>query len=468
MTIQNTLTMKEILLSSALLFSVAAFSQAPLGKGKLELTLKTTPGGTLNRSGIAYDPVNDRYYSVNAGSPHYPMETYDGNGRLLNATPQGFDYRGVWYNPNTKSIEGNGFNSCGIWHAQVNSAHVANGNGKHLVSNTKGPDVQACADYDYNDNEIVYYYNGTIYRHDHETNELISSVSVSGLPVSSYHLNTTGIGYTGVKGMELGLWDYQNRKFYFIDKESGKYVTECQLPNSAPAQSYLKMGFENGLLWLYDGVSQWFGYRVLQLCEEVQYIAESRCDQYEAPSGVIYTKSGVYYDTISEVGKCDQITVIDLTIEQAVPSITELNGQLLSDLEGDRYQWYIEKGEMFEAVAGATDQIFTPKESGNYFIKVWKNDCEMLSESYDYRVAELTTIEDQIDILLYPNPSTLLVHVRHPFEEMQLKVFAWNGQQVLPDQVASKPIDISTLTPGVYIVELTAEHRTWSKMIVKQ
>ena len=468
MTIQNTLTMKEILLSSALLFSVAAFSQAPLGKGKLELTLKTTPGGTLNRSGIAYDPVNDRYYSVNAGSPHYPMETYDGNGRLLNATPQGFDYRGVWYNPNTKSIEGNGFNSCGIWHAQVNSAHVANGNGKHLVSNTKGPDVQACADYDYNDNEIVYYYNGTIYRHDHETNELISSVSVSGLPVSSYHLNTTGIGYTGVKGMELGLWDYQNRKFYFIDKESGKYVTECQLPNSAPAQSYLKMGFENGLLWLYDGVSQWFGYRVLQLCEEVQYIAESRCDQYEAPSGVIYTKSGVYYDTISEVGKCDQITVIDLTIEQAVPSINELNGQLLSDLEGDRYQWYIEKGEMFEAVAGATDQIFTPKESGNYFIKVWKNDCEMLSESYDYRVAELTTIEDQIDILLYPNPSTLLVHVRHPFEEMQLKVFAWNGQQVLPDQVASKPIDISTLTPGVYIVELTAEHRTWSKMIVKQ
>lgn len=466
--------MKNLLLSAALISAITSFSQAPLKTGKLQLTLRTTEGGTLNRSGVAYNPEKDMYYSVNAGTTFYPMETYDGKGKLLGAIEQGFDYRGVWWNPNTKQLEGNGFNTYGIWTAATDSKNHANGEGKNVLPNTSGPDVQSCADYNWIDDEILYYHEGKIYVHDRKKNFLKETITITGLPFGIHALNRTGIAYTGVKGMEVGVWDYINRRFYFIDKSNGKYVTFCQLPNSAPSQDYLKMGFENNLLWLYDGVNEWLGYQILQNCEEIEYLKEMTCDSYEAPSGKIYTESGIYSDTVRQIGTCDKISVIDLTVlKDGIDKTIRSNGAQMAVNENNAgYQWYkvidLAMNE-FEAIEGANKQLFEPAESGTYLCEIYKDDCSAISEAVTVEVATVEPIVGvEIEITLYPNPAITIVHVRHPFDDMDVKVFAMNGQQVVPDTKASNDIDVSTLKPGVYIVELNAEGRTWSKMIVKQ
>ena len=45
------------------------------------------------------------------------------------------------------------------------------------------------------------------------------------------------------------------------------------------------------------------------------------CDTYTAPSGMVYTSSGVYSDTIPNAEDCDSIISIDLTIN-TTPSVS--------------------------------------------------------------------------------------------------------------------------------------------------
>ncbi|MCB9288834.1 MAG: hypothetical protein H6560_16115 [Lewinellaceae bacterium] len=67
-------------------------------------TLPRNSGGT----GSAYDnPDLDLYYSVRAGSSTYNINTYASDGTLLNTAVAGFDYRSLWWNPNTGELQGN-------------------------------------------------------------------------------------------------------------------------------------------------------------------------------------------------------------------------------------------------------------------------------------------------------------------------------------------------------------------------
>lgn len=49
-------------------------------------------------------------------------------------------------------------------------------------------------------------------------------------------------------------------------------------------------------------------------------ISEVTCDMYTSPSGITYTTSGIYNDTISNVFGCDSIIVIDLTVNNGTTS----------------------------------------------------------------------------------------------------------------------------------------------------
>ena len=65
-------------------------------------------GGSVFRSGLAWHPEFNLYYSANAGSPGYPLETFSASGELLSTASQGYDFRGLWWNSLTDQLEGNG------------------------------------------------------------------------------------------------------------------------------------------------------------------------------------------------------------------------------------------------------------------------------------------------------------------------------------------------------------------------
>src|SRR5947207_3998118 len=114
-----------LLLTSFVFFSIA-YSQC----GQCALLSNAVPGLTLthqntncfNNSGVAYNPNLGLYYGVRAGNPAFPLETWTSTGVPQYQTNAGFDWRGMWWNPATSQLEGNGYNTSGIWKADLNGS----------------------------------------------------------------------------------------------------------------------------------------------------------------------------------------------------------------------------------------------------------------------------------------------------------------------------------------------------------
>lgn len=290
-------------------------TQVPVVSASQNLSLQCV-GGTDNRSSIAFNPNQQLYYSVIAGSVGYHIETYDQNGNPVNSVLQGFDYRGLWWNSNSNKLEGNGYNTFGIWTQDLDINSHPYPTGSHELYGVSGPNPQCAGDYDWNDDEIIYYYNGAIFRYDRTSHNQIGNQTISNLPTAITNINKTNVVYTGIPGMEVGIYDYNNKALYFIDKNTGVYQATCQLPQSAPAANMFRVAFANNHLWLYDTQdSQWKGYEVINDCESDVKITVSACDYYDSPTGnYSYTSSGLYMDTLQNSNGCDSIISIDLTI----------------------------------------------------------------------------------------------------------------------------------------------------------
>src|SRR6266480_648241 len=107
---------RAFLLSSLLLTFQFSFSQCTILTDAVQgisYTYILTDG--TNASGVAYNPNFDIYYAVIAGNSGFPYETFNSSGTSLHQTTAGFDFRGLWWNPNTGEVEGNGYFTNGLW-----------------------------------------------------------------------------------------------------------------------------------------------------------------------------------------------------------------------------------------------------------------------------------------------------------------------------------------------------------------
>ena len=119
-------------------------------------------------------------------------------------------------------------------------------------------------DLDFDSNEIIYYFDGYIYRYARNTNQFLGQYLVTGLPVTVTDLNANSVVYTGCPGHEIGLYDFTNQRLLFVNKATGAYSGESQLPASAPQRSSFGMSYANNLFWLFESGS-WSSYQVVDL-----------------------------------------------------------------------------------------------------------------------------------------------------------------------------------------------------------
>jgi len=107
------------------------------------------------------------------------------------------------------------------------------------------------------------------------------------------------------------------------------------------------------------------------------------CGFYEAPSGVVYASSGLYYDTIPNSTGCDSIIAINLTVNP-LPDITvsQVGAILTSNQAGAFYQW-LDCDNAYSQIAGATGISYTPSNlTGNYAVEVDLSGCIDTSSCY--------------------------------------------------------------------------------------
>jgi len=124
-------------------------------------------------------------------------------------------------------------------------------------------------------------------------------------------------------------------------------------------------------------------------------ITLSACDSYSAPDGQIYTNSGVYTAIIPNSQGCDSTITINLTIDSIETAGIQLNELVFSaDQSNVLYQW-VNCGNNYSYVAGATQQTFEPLLSGDYAVILTYNTCvdtsECLTIDIDLLVPQVVT-----------------------------------------------------------------------------
>lgn len=253
--------MKKSLYSLLLVFISLCVSRAQICTAVSVITLNPGGAGPIGaHMMVTYNPLRNVYYWNAGGFASNPVATYSANGGNTIAVGMGNqDWRGLWWNSNTNVLEGNCFNSIGIFSVSTDpvSGHALNGS--NIIAPNNQPGTQSGGQYDAGTDQVIYYNTLNIYKYSRSSGNLINTIPISGLPGGIGSLNSNGF-YTGINGMEYALYDYTNRRAYFINYTTGVYVSTVQFPLSAGAPSSFGISYANGLFFIYDNTN-WVGFR---------------------------------------------------------------------------------------------------------------------------------------------------------------------------------------------------------------
>ncbi len=81
-----------------------------------------------------------------------------------------------------------------------------------------------------------------------------------------------------------------------------------------------------------------------------------------------------------------------------------------------------------------------------------------------------TTGNNRMDISIYPNPTTGILHFILPNEEQinQIQILSLSGRIINTKQIKQNTIDISQLQPGIYLLRITTPNNVYTTQVIKQ
>ena len=226
-------------------------------------TAQTQPGP----GPYAVNPNQNKNHGLKGDGPSTSyISTYNANGDSLTTTFGSFNDRGLWYDPQTGLLEGNGEDTLGYGYFNLSSNGDTITNftsyvtGNVMPANANG---EAAGAYD-TINQLVLFFNG---------NDSIYTYNLmTGAPVDTFVLNLpAGYGafnnnviYTGIPGMEIGLYDYVNYQIDLFSYTTHNCTAIYTLPLSCPYTSEYGFSYANNMVWISDGSQYWYGYSLAQ------------------------------------------------------------------------------------------------------------------------------------------------------------------------------------------------------------
>ncbi len=177
------------------------------------------------------------------------------------------------------------------------------------------------------------------------------------------------------------------------------------------------------------------------------------------------TESGVYYDYAG----CNELTRTTLTVFDEIDTeITENNGTLTVAEAGASYQW-LDCNDGMNPIAGETSQSFTPSVSGSYAVQITQNGtCEATSECYNFTTNGVSENEAG-QLTIYPNPATDVLYIPAIPDMNGITIRDLSGKIII-EVKNSHPssIDISKLSPGIYMVNIQTGDTSIVRKILKK
>lgn len=230
--------------------------------------------GTRGAS-VAWHPLQKKYYAVFAGNMGYPLAVFDAKfNRLSNDDLDAMvDTRGLWYDPVTQTIAGNGYSEGGWFTYKLDKDGIPTDyNETHEGMNQ--PDVQSVGAYNSTARQVLFLHNSQVYKYTRDA-ELADSMIIhwgrkkADGPADgedpfyqNEDYNTSTVVYTGIKGQELGFLNVTNNAVELYDIQNGYLTKVLTLPETASPEHSFNFAYANGIYWLFNiELRKWIGYK---------------------------------------------------------------------------------------------------------------------------------------------------------------------------------------------------------------
>ena len=128
------------------------------------------------------------------------------------------------------------------------------------------------------------------------------------------------------------------------------------------------------------------------------------------------------------------------------------------------YKTYDNEAQPCPSPTGGRIIFASDWESGSTPIQAYVADFR------DLKIVGMDNISKGLDkINIYPNPASDYIIVPYEFINCEYRIVSTNGQLVDQGKVSEDPINISTLTTGLYIIELikSSENKRYSFSVIK-
>ncbi len=165
---------------------------------------------------------------------------------------------------------------------------------------------------------------------------------------------------------------------------------------------------------------------------------------------------------------CDSIVTLNLTINNPTDldaTLTNSGGTLTANESDASYQW-VNCGNGFQPITGATEQSYTPTTSGVYAVEISKGGCQIISGCQSVNVTNTKDILQEAGISIFPNPTKMYIQI-DGIEQLENAVICNTlGQPIL--NVQEDFVDVSNLPRGVYYMKALVKEKQVIIPLIKQ
>jgi hypothetical protein len=176
------------------------------------------------------------------------------------------------------------------------------------------------------------------------------------------------------------------------------------------------------------------------------------CQSYAAFLLAIESTPGTVNET-----SCPSVPIVSITA----------NGMILSSTAAGNpasYQWYLNGN----AINGATSSTYQASQNGVYYLEVTYDYGCAVSNNQTLGSSELIELEFQTK--LFPNPANEILNIQTNDTKISVILSDLNGRTILKSKDNSQfhTLDISSLSKGIYQVEITNGSDSITKQFIKE
>ena len=181
---------------------------------------------------------------------------------------------------------------------------------------------------------------------------------------------------------------------------------------------------------------------------------------------VVYSQTGNYTQTLESINGCDSIIYIEVFILQDGWPLSVEGEDIVNAVPGQSYQW-VDCNNNNAPIPGATEQSFTPTQSGNYAVIVYGNVGQVMSDCVQFTYVGIED-KEQTSLRVYPNPFNDVINIDTDQSNAMYAITDISGRRVKEGMLNQRQLSLNDLSSGTYTLQVFTSEANFALKIVKQ